>query len=543
MNLHKYFTYSLTLALALGAPVYAQQAQTEQPSSAPALTSSASVAETSMPATAAQSVAGENVTPFGNAHDVLSDPSVESTSSSVARQRGHIIDNSGIVDGKSAVEHLEHYLLRTQSEQDETVAPAGDVYTVDSTVDRALEHNHDIKAANEQVTQAEARYEQAQAAKNVQVNLSNVTTYQNRHVVGGEVALKNWCDQFTASISKLLTTFGKVENQIAAAYLEIAVQKFSALQTRHSVKYAAKQAFFNRLKADAQVDVAVLNLDLNKESRSDAERMYKQGVMALYDVIQADLSVTEAEEQLARVNTDVDIAEAVLLEAMDLHREGDEFLTLVRPGVIDVDPDCTLGDLQNLALTQRYEIKGLDGSVDAIKKTRQAAEAQNLPEIGVSGNYVYSHNYVGSPINLLQLNLNIGWNAWDGGERKALIKEIDSQLVALGHEREELCHAISLEVEKAWHKFKLTDITMLTARKRVESAWVSHAMTRQRFLNGLGTSLEVQSALTDLNNARQAFVVASYDRDLAFADLEYQVGVDFPNRKLSITPELLDLKE
>jgi outer membrane protein TolC len=80
---------------------------------------------------------------------------------------------------------------------------------------------------------------------------------------------------------------------------------------------------------------------------------------------------------------------------------------------------------------------------------------------------------------------------------------------------------------------------LTTAAKRVEAAEIYYDMARQRFLNGLGTSLEVQDALRSLNDARQSQVVAVYDRELAFAALENSVGFDFPLRRLAVLPESL----
>ena len=100
---------------------------------------------------------------------------------------------------------------------------------------------------------------------------------------------------------------------------------------------------------------------------------------------------------------------------------------------------------------------------------------------------------------------------------------------------------IRLDVEKAWIEFQLSEVVLQTARKRVEAALVHSDMARQRFLNGIGTSLEVQESLSNLNDARNSYVVATYDRDLSFAAIEHSVGCDFPDRRLEITPQLLEI--
>ncbi|MBQ7529370.1 TolC family protein, partial [bacterium] len=368
----------------------------------------------------------------------------------------------------------------------------------------------------------------------------NRLTYQPKMLSNGVVVTDPLADSLTASLKALLTSFGRVENQIAASYLQIGVESLNAMSVRRQLIYQVKQAFFNRIKAGSSVDAALLNVDLCKQSLVDADRMYKSGVMAFYDVIQSNLYVTEAEEQLAKANTALDSADADFFKLLSLNSPSSDkaFLHIISPEPIEVDSACNLADLKNLAVARRYEIMSLDRSIEVLKTSRESVEANNRPEIYLSADYIFSPGYHSLPCSNYQLNLNIDWDAWDGGSRKAQLEEIDSQIEALKHSRESICDSIYLEVEKAWLNFNLTDVTMKTSKNKVESAWVFHEMARQRFVNGLGNSLEVQQALTSLNEARLSFISACCDRELAFAALEYSVGVDFPNRKLSVTPEL-----
>ena len=138
-----------------------------------------------------------------------------------------------------------------------------------------------------------------------------------------------------------------------------------------------------------------------------------------------------------------------------------------------------------------------------------------------------------------QLTLSLKWALWDGGYRNGRIEEAESQIRSLEASGEDLRNQVRLQVERAWLDFQLATVTVGTATKRVEAAEVYYDMARQRFLNGLGTSLEVQDSLRNLNDARQNLVVATYDRELAFAALENSVGVDFPLRRLAVSPEML----
>lgn len=454
-------------------------------------------------------------------------------------KRGRTLtDDAYIKNEREAVEQMERTVTGRQTLD---LNSSINYLTLQDSIDKAVSQHPSLRQARENIAQAEARYRQAKSAENIKFNVSNVTTLQPKYFYKGQKVTNPWSDVLRASLEKVLTTFGQLENSIASAYLSIGVERLNVQAQERAMAFKVKQAFLNRLKADAIVDVSLLNLGLTKESLIDANNLYKQGVMARYDVIQSELQVVEAVEQLALYNEILETANAELSELLCLENSGPSVrLALEKPAEITVDKNCTLEELKQLAAKRRYEIMALDRSREVLQKTRETAEADNRPTIALSGDYIFSPGGVGIPESMIQLNLKINWSAWDGGERKAKLEEIDSQLRALEASRETMVSQILLSVEQAWLDFKLTDVTTRTAKKRVEAAWIFHDMARQRFLNGLGTSIEVRDALSSLNTAREAYVSACYDRDLAFANLEYCVGIDFPNRCLAVTPEMLN---
>lgn len=421
-------------------------------------------------------------------------------------------------------------------------APAAiPLYTLQGSLEKGLEQNPTVRVADERVTSAAARYRQQQSQKNLQFVFGDKTTLQEKRTSSfGPLTvptLDSLSSQITTSLQLLLTSFGKVENQIAAAFLQIGVESENARTTRNNLGYQVKQAFFNRLKSDASVEVATQNLQVSRQSLSDAEKLYAQGVMARYDVVQADLQVTEATEQLARARNSVQVSTASFLTV--LNEPPRQAVELEVPREIEVDPAVDLEALQALGLKQRPEMLALDRSLEVARALLDAARSESQPNLSLSADYIASPGYHTTPQDMYQLNLSVKWALWDGGFRNGRIQEAESDLRSLEASGEELRNQIRLQIESAWLEFQLTEVTLATAAKRVEAAEIYYDMARQRFLNGLGTSLEVQDALRSLNDARQNQVVAVYDRELAFAALENSVGLDFPLRRLAIRPESL----
>ena len=416
-------------------------------------------------------------------------------------------------------------------------------YTLPGSLEKGLRQNPTVRVADEKVASAAARYRQQQSQKNLHFVFGDKTTLQEKRTSKfGPLTvptLDSLSSQITTSLQLLLTSFGRVENQIAAAFLQIGVESENARTTRNNLGYQVKQAFFNRLKSDASVEVATQNLQVSRQSLSDAQKLFAQGIMARYDVVQADLQVTEATEQLARARNSVQVSTASFLTV--LNEPPRENIELEAPREIEVDPTVDLEALQALGLKRRPEMLALEGSLQVAQALLDAARSESQPNLTLSADYIASPGYHTTPQDMYQLNLGVKWALWDGGYRSGRIQEAESDIRSLEACGQELRNQICLQIERAWLDFKLTEVTLTTAAKRVEAAEIYYDMARQRFLNGLGTSLEVQDALRSLNDARQNQVVAVYDRELAFAALENSVGFDFPLRRLAVRPESLQV--
>lgn len=253
--------------------------------------------------------------------------------------------------------------------------------------------------------------------------------------------------------------------------------------------------------------------------------------MARYDVVQAELAVVEATQDVAQSQTDIGTT-TVTLQTV-LYELGQPRVDPVPPPAISVDPTVTAADLDRLAQQARPEVAVLDRNLAAADALLESAYSNSYPNVSLFTGYTST---VGSivPTDVLGLTLQVQWNIFDGGLRDGAVHEAEATVRSLHAQGDQLRANITNQVETAFLNFQQTEFTLKTAVKRVEAAQVFYEMARERFINGLGTSLETQTALTSLTSARQELVQATYDREIAFARLERQVGLEFPNRHLAV---------
>ncbi len=405
--------------------------------------------------------------------------------------------------------------------------------------------NPQIQIAGEQVEQARATYLQAKSQKNPQLVLNNKTTIQPGRSINTDGLFENRrpanfpsrftildpvTDQFQLSLQKLLTTFGRVENEIAAAFLQIDVEAANADVTILDLNYSIKQAFFDKLKADAKVEVSRLNLSVANQNLDDTDALFEQGIMSRYDMIQSEIEVTRSVERLAQNLTLVDQAAANLNNVV---AERAFLVQPVRPVPLEVDPEVETDQLTTFALANRPEIALLEANRAVADKLLDAARSQSNPELVLAANYQTAFGQSLAPVNVPSITLTIQWAIYDGGLRKAKVLQAESVLREISAGETQLVNNIVAQIQTLWLDLEQTRFNVATAQQQLKASIEYYDMAQRRYVNGLATTLEVSDALRNLINARTALVEAEFNRDLSFARLEQALGRDVPNRHLT----------
>lgn len=416
--------------------------------------------------------------------------------------------------------------------------------TLEEALVMGVTQNPAMRIATERVEQARAVYEQQKSVKSPRLLLNNTTAIQPRRTIDtSDLLLERFpnfpdkfvlvdpvTDQFSLSLQKLLTTFGRVESAISAAFLKIDVETANAEVQKQKLMFEVKSAFFQKLKADAAVAANRSTLGVSQENLSDTKALLKQGVLARYDLLQAQIEVTRAAESLSANLTQVDKSQATLAKLLG---EKQTRMEPIPPPAVVVDEAVTLPLLQSFARLHRAEILALDYKKAVAESLLDAAEKDSRPELLLAANYQTAFGQSLAPKNIPSLTLQIQWALFDGGLRKAKIAEAESVLRELDASRELLADDINLEVEQLWLDLQQSKVSVATAQQQLANAKEYYEMARRRYLNGISPSIEVSDALRNLIDSETRLVEQLYDRDLIFSRLEQSLGSNVPERRLS----------
>ncbi len=419
--------------------------------------------------------------------------------------------------------------------------------SIRAAVEMALAQNEQLNQARESAVQSTAQFEQLDALKMPTLEIQGQAINQAEQaidtapIVGNLpgsigfpprfVILEPFQIQATASLGVLLTTFGKVENQVVAAFLQAKAEQENFEVSRQQVVNQTKVAYVSLLAAEEAIVAARQNLDSTRDHLDQARILLKNGMVSEFDVVKAEQEVAQAEEQLATATSQRAIAQAQFL--FILNEDPPFRWRLTAPQRPSLDDAVTLADLKKLGRKFRPEMKVAETSLEAANKLVDAAYAESNPSLNLSFNYFRQSGSFLQPDDQAQILLGFQIPLFDGGVRLARVKEAESSYRSLQSSAALLEDQVDLEVESSYFEFRQARTTVAAAAKDLELAEVSHRMAQARYENGISTSLELEDALRSLISARSNLVRAKDSLGLAFLKLELALGLEIPDYQLN----------
>ncbi|MGV8121280.1 MAG: TolC family protein [Candidatus Xenobiia bacterium LiM19] len=407
-----------------------------------------------------------------------------------------------------------------------------EIIDLNRAVRLTLEKNLALRNCREKINQSRAQLDLARSAKGFKSRIEGGTMFQgpavNLHLMGLGVILQT--DYNTVGrlvVEKVLTTFGKVENHIAAAVSQIKAEEDNYEAQKNAVILETKKTYFAILRARAAYNVADEYCRLSGEYGELARKLHDKGVVSKFDVLRAETGIEEASRNRITIKKYGSLSSSTLLLLMDIRRDI-PFDVKEEPARLPDDGD-DVEKLQQMSLVNRYEIKSMKNNLDAAHALLRSARSLRNPDLVISGGYSYQTMQITfMPQYDWDIGLGIRIPLTDGGESDAKVKEARSVEKQLNTAKEGLEQQIRLEVKKAWLDMKEAESIVKVSLKEVEQCREGYRLAKARYSAGISISVEMDAALVSYHKARQSLVDSLYNLNVAVAALEKAVGAELP---------------
>lgn len=407
---------------------------------------------------------------------------------------------------------------------DDAAIPTQVSLNLPRTIDLALQNNHSVKSAQWTYEAAKAGVSQAAAAKNPSVGYEYNA---KKSSVNGQNALQNGTSKsFGNQFAVTVPIYSAARDAAVEAARYTREGKGAALEAQYQTsKLQAAKDYYGLIMNRNKVDIAQQSVRDYDAHLTNVNQQYAVGIVAKSDVLASKTSLAEAQTNLVSTKNAADIAESTLNKYIGL-----PVATKVETADRELGYapyNVTLEQARAYAMLHRAELVEAAMSVKQAEENVNKAKAGHLPSVDGSLSKSWGgDSWSGTgDSNSWTIGAGVTWSIWDGGATNESIKVQKANLEAAKEANLEQIDAVALQVHQAYLDMKAAEQTINSTRVAVEQGQENFRIATLRYRAGVGINLDVLDAETKLSTARNNYVDALYNYNIAVATLEQAMGV------------------
>ncbi len=414
---------------------------------------------------------------------------------------------------------------------------ASEILTLEESIEIALERSLSIYSARQEIRAKEFAERSAKAdffpkfstdysyiridddtvndakymVNSTEVSPLEAGTYEI-NVTGTQPIFTGWALTITRELASLGVDLAKVQKETAIQDLIVDV----------------KEAYFGILKAKKLEKVARQAVEQLKAHLRVAQAFYEEGLIAKNELLQTEVQMAQATQDLIRTTNRVEIAVSLFNKLL---RRGLGEKVRIKD-ILDYHPvGLTLDECMERAELNRPEIKEVSLNVASAEKNVGLSKSSYYPTVNLIGNY---ERKTATRVFLEKLDpdiwtitLRAEWTFWEWGKTRHEVASAKAELAKTKYVLEELKDNIQLEVKDAYLNLREAEKNILVARTAVVQAQENFRMNEERYKQQVATSTDVLDAQTLLTQARTNYFNALSEHNIAWARLERAMGVGY----------------
>lgn len=400
------------------------------------------------------------------------------------------------------------------------------VLSTQEAVELALEFNHGIKIANNNVEIADNNANILNSGFLPRVTGSAGAIYNientDAEFSNGTTTTLNGAEssRYNSSVNLNYTLFDGLGRQYNYKILKEEKQ-LSELDARETIENTVLQLFtvyYNvaQLSENSSSLEETLNISKDRLTRAEYQFAYGQatklGVLnAQVDINNDSINVINANNRLINSKRDLNV---VLGNALSNTFEVDTLITFI----MQLDKTDLLNKMKSNNVTLLQLEKNLLISDYNIKSWK----SDYLPTVGLTGSYGWNKNnnnaasfLAVSTSTVISGGINLSWNLFDGGSTITRVKNAKIDLENQQLQKEQIIINIERDFNNAWDDYQnkltiynLQEENILTSKNNFDR-------TQEKFRLGQVTSIEFRQAQLNLLNSKLSRNQAKYDAKLA----------------------------
>jgi outer membrane protein TolC len=414
--------------------------------------------------------------------------------------------------------------------------------TLTEAVHLAISQNRALKIARLKVTENEQKKAGQHSSyfpslKN-ESNIMHVTDLQNISIpagafgiAGGSVVpsrntiLPQGQNTFYSSgtqLSQPITQLIRVHDQNRIAAADVAISRDDlkkaenevALQV-HSLYYGILIARLQKRAAEQQIRYADENLRESEDDVRNGSALQVAAIQGRATVLEGRQSALTADLQLADLTTELN---DLLGLPLDTQLDLDAALRA------DFDPRPREEYVQT-AWSQNPQIKAAEDAVEKAQAAVGAAKSAYIPDVTAYARQSYQDGVPLLVRNFGTFGVNMTWEVFDFGKRRAGVREREAQLAQAEENLQRLKEEAAVSIERSYNKVQRTKSLVEVATQVVKLRQESERLAQNQLAHGAVLVSEHRQATAATYKAQADLLQVNLGYLLAWAELQEAAGI------------------
>ena len=411
------------------------------------------------------------------------------------------------------------------------IYPQSTTLTLQQAEAMALQNHPQIQAAQHEAAYAGQQITITRSAYYPQIagDLTGTQGNDNSRIGAGSLSASRLFDRFGQGVvvNQLITDSGRTPNLVASSRLSAQASQQDLQASRWDVLLRVHQAYFNVLRAQAEVKVAQATVSARQTLDDQVTELGKNSLRSQLDVSFADVQVSQAKLLLLQAQEDVQQAQAELGRALGSDQPATYTLADEQ---LPPSPPQTVDDLLMQATINRPELASLRLSRDAANKFAAAEKDLSRPTVtalGVGG-FIPLVKQEGStpiPAEYEGIAANVSIPVFNGHLFAARRNAAEERALESDQKLRDEQDRIFRDVRVAWSgaqtAYQRIDVTAQFLRQ----ADLAIQLAQGRYDLQLASIVELTQAQLQVTQAQIENSNAKYDYQAQYSLLQYTIGL------------------
>ena len=322
-------------------------------------------------------------------------------------------------------------------------------------------------------------------------------------------------------ISQPLTQLIRIReaNRIAAA--EVAVSRDDVKKAENQIALQVHSLYFGILISRLQKQAAEQQSAYSVEHLRESEEDVRNGSALKVAAVQGRAGLLESHQAVLTAE----------LQLSDLTTELNDLLGLPLDTRLDLDPAVPANFERQprevylqTAWSDNPEILAAEQAVQKARAGVTAAKSAYIPDVTAYARHSYQDGVPFLVRNFGTFGVNLSWDVFDFGKRRAAVREREAQLAQAEENLEQLKEEVAVGIEKSYNKVERTKSLVEVANQVLRLRHEGERLAQNQLTEGVVLVSERRQATAATYKAEADFLQASLGYLLAWAELEQAVG-------------------